>query len=71
MGASHNPISVEWGCAPEVATADGQPVTAFYRDALAQAVRRTQANIATTVRTVQVTSSDPAWIDVVTFGQPA
>ena len=69
MGASHNRSASNGDVPPEVATADGQPVTAFYRDALAQAVRRTQANMATTVRTVQVTSSDPAWVDVVTFGQ--
>ena len=52
-----------------VATADGQPVTAFYRDAFAQAFRRIKANMPTTIWTVRVTSNDPAWVDVVTFGQ--
>lgn len=51
------------------ATADGQPVTAFYRDAFTQAFRRPQANMATTIWTVQVTSNDPEWVDIVTFGQ--
>jgi hypothetical protein len=51
------------------AAADGQPVTAFYRDAFAQAFHRPQANMATTIWIVQLTSSDPAWVDIVTFGQ--
>lgn len=50
------------------ATADGQPVTAFYRDAFAQAFRGPKKSMATTVWIVQVTSNDPAWVDVVTFG---
>ncbi len=52
----------------EVVTADGQPVSALYRDAFAQAFRGRGANTATTTWTVQVTTNDPAWIDVVAFG---